>query len=71
MPWTKNDVIPASYIEALECKMLTTSKTDTEWVKCNAGIGTWLICRNPNCYRCIVIEETEMEFFSLPGKGLT
>eukprot|EP00972_Heterocapsa_arctica_P003630 541863-Heterocapsa_arctica.AAC.1 len=38
MPWTKNDLIPASYIEALECQMLTTSKTDTEWVECSAGI---------------------------------
>eukprot|EP00972_Heterocapsa_arctica_P051653 7599684-Heterocapsa_arctica.AAC.1 len=31
IPWTKNDVIPASHIETLECQMLTTSKTDTEW----------------------------------------
>eukprot|EP00972_Heterocapsa_arctica_P042331 6238681-Heterocapsa_arctica.AAC.1 len=72
MPWTKNHVVPADYIANLECQMmLTTNKTDTERVDCDAGIGTWLICRNPNCHRCNIIEETEMETLSLPGKGLT
>eukprot|EP00972_Heterocapsa_arctica_P034049 5012395-Heterocapsa_arctica.AAC.1 len=34
---------------------------DTEWVDCNAGIGTWRICRNPTCYRCDIIDKAELE----------
>eukprot|EP00972_Heterocapsa_arctica_P039306 5789942-Heterocapsa_arctica.AAC.1 len=70
-PWTRQDIIPADYLEALECQMMSSSKKDTEWVECSAGIGVWLICRNPNCYRCNVIEVTEMDTCSEPGKGPT
>eukprot|EP00972_Heterocapsa_arctica_P047595 7020607-Heterocapsa_arctica.AAC.1 len=71
MPWTKNDLVPADYIANLECQRLTANETDTDWVECDAGIGTWLIYRNPDCHRCNIIEETEMETISIPGKGLT
>eukprot|EP00972_Heterocapsa_arctica_P024654 3636848-Heterocapsa_arctica.AAC.1 len=51
--------------------MLTANKTDTEWVECNAGIGTWCICRSPDCQICNMIEEAHMETLSLPGIGAT
>eukprot|EP00972_Heterocapsa_arctica_P085117 12542188-Heterocapsa_arctica.AAC.1 len=65
------DLAPAEYIENMECQMLTANKTNTEWVECNAGIGTWLICRNPDCQRCNMKEEARMETLSIPGKGAT
>eukprot|EP00972_Heterocapsa_arctica_P047033 6940594-Heterocapsa_arctica.AAC.1 len=50
---------------------MTENKTDTEWVECNAGVGTWQICRNPTCYRCDIIDKTEVEVFTPLVKGPT
>eukprot|EP00972_Heterocapsa_arctica_P030374 4472687-Heterocapsa_arctica.AAC.1 len=41
--------------------MRTDTKSYTEWVECNIGIGAWRICRNPICYRCEIIDKAEME----------
>eukprot|EP00972_Heterocapsa_arctica_P114133 16440906-Heterocapsa_arctica.AAC.1 len=69
-PWTKQDIIPADYIEALECQAMSSQKRDTEWVECNAGMGVWLICRNP-CFRCNMIDGTELDILQNPDKGAT
>eukprot|EP00972_Heterocapsa_arctica_P034952 5145659-Heterocapsa_arctica.AAC.1 len=58
-PWARHEIVQASYIEELECQMMTENRTDTEWVECNAGVGTWKICRNPTCYRCDIIDKAE------------
>eukprot|EP00972_Heterocapsa_arctica_P019475 2874282-Heterocapsa_arctica.AAC.1 len=50
---------------------MTENKTDTEWVECNAGVGTWLICRNPICYRCGIVDQAEMESYPPAEKGPT
>eukprot|EP00972_Heterocapsa_arctica_P052234 7683924-Heterocapsa_arctica.AAC.1 len=56
--WTKQEVLPASYIEELECQMMTDNKTDTEWV-------------NPICYRRDIIDKAEMEAMTPKEKGPT
>eukprot|EP00972_Heterocapsa_arctica_P069672 10294945-Heterocapsa_arctica.AAC.1 len=55
--WTKQEFAPPSYIEELECQMRTDTKSDTERVECNAGVGAWRTCRNPVCYRCDIIDK--------------
>eukprot|EP00972_Heterocapsa_arctica_P075502 11135517-Heterocapsa_arctica.AAC.1 len=44
---------------------------DTEMTECNSGRGMWIICRNPTCYRCDIIEQTEMEEQIPYEKGAT
>eukprot|EP00972_Heterocapsa_arctica_P063808 9413973-Heterocapsa_arctica.AAC.1 len=29
--WTKHEIVPANFIEELECQMRTDTKSDTEW----------------------------------------
>eukprot|EP00972_Heterocapsa_arctica_P089136 13143849-Heterocapsa_arctica.AAC.1 len=60
-PWAKHELVQAVYIEELDCQMMTERKMDTEWVDCNAGVGTWRVCRNPICYRCDIIDKAELE----------
>eukprot|EP00972_Heterocapsa_arctica_P026699 3929933-Heterocapsa_arctica.AAC.1 len=50
---------------------MTENKTDTEWVECNAGVGTWKIRRNPTCYRCDIIDKAEVEVLVPLEKGPT
>eukprot|EP00972_Heterocapsa_arctica_P012812 1883699-Heterocapsa_arctica.AAC.1 len=59
--WTKQEIAPADFMEELECQMRTDTKSDTEWVESNTGVGAWRICRNPICYRCDIIDKAEME----------
>eukprot|EP00972_Heterocapsa_arctica_P004962 734916-Heterocapsa_arctica.AAC.1 len=54
--WTKQSVIPASYIEGLECQN---------------GRGTWTMRRNPTCFRCDIINKAEMETQIPNEKGPT
>eukprot|EP00972_Heterocapsa_arctica_P031983 4711591-Heterocapsa_arctica.AAC.1 len=69
--WTKQEMLPASYIEELECQMMTDNKTDPDWLADNAGVGAWRICRNPICYRCDIIDKAEVETMTPKEKGPT
>eukprot|EP00972_Heterocapsa_arctica_P029709 4375083-Heterocapsa_arctica.AAC.1 len=70
-PWTRQDIIPADYIEALECQSISRHKRDTMWIQCNAGMGLWQICRNPSCFRCQIIDGSEVEIAQGQDKGIT
>eukprot|EP00972_Heterocapsa_arctica_P093137 13738539-Heterocapsa_arctica.AAC.1 len=39
--WEKQTAVPASFIENLECQMMSRTKMDTEMVECNSGRGMW------------------------------
>eukprot|EP00972_Heterocapsa_arctica_P039081 5754599-Heterocapsa_arctica.AAC.1 len=70
-PWTMQDIISADYIEALECQSISGHKRDTLWIQCNAGMGQWQICRNPICFRCQIIDGSELEIMQGQDQGIT
>eukprot|EP00972_Heterocapsa_arctica_P101178 14913920-Heterocapsa_arctica.AAC.1 len=69
--WEKHIGVPAILIEQLECQARTRARSDTEFLDCNSGVGMWIICRNPTCYRCNIIDKAEMQTQIPLDKGET
>jgi hypothetical protein len=69
--WTAEDLVPASYIEGLECQARSMHFRDTEWVEDDFIDGSWRCCRNPCCYRCMLIDHTETDMMQEEVKGFT
>eukprot|EP00972_Heterocapsa_arctica_P004197 622522-Heterocapsa_arctica.AAC.1 len=69
--WEKHIGVPAIFIEQLERKARTITRSDIEIVECNGGVGSWELCRNPTCYRCDIIDKAEMRAHIPLEKGET
>jgi hypothetical protein len=68
--WTMEDVIPAEFIEGLECQARSIRMRDTEWYD-DFEDGVWRCCKNPCCYRCSLIDATEIDMLQGEEKGIT
>ena len=68
--WTMEDVIPAEFIEGLECQARSIRMRDTEWYD-DFEDAVWRCCKNPCCYRCSLIDKTEIYFLQEDAKGIT
>ncbi len=61
--WTTEDIILAEFMENLVCETRSMRMRDTEWYD-DYGDTEWRCCKNPLCYRCGLIDMTEMDFHS-------
>ena len=68
--WTTEDIIPAEFIEGLICEARSIRMRDTEWYD-DFGDTAWLCCKSPCCYRCSLIDATEMDLLQEGEKGIT
>eukprot|EP00972_Heterocapsa_arctica_P068962 10191190-Heterocapsa_arctica.AAC.1 len=68
--WTTEDIIPAEFMENLVCEARSMRMRDTEWYD-DYGDTEWRCCKNPRCYRCGLIDMTEMDVTQLEEKGIT
>ncbi len=68
--WRIEDVIPADFLEILVGEGRSTRMRDTELYE-DYGDTEWRCCKNPLCYRCGIIDMTEMDIVRAEEKGIT
>jgi hypothetical protein len=73
--WSVEDIIPADFLENLVCEARSKRMRDTELYEDYGGAddttSTWRCCKNPLCYRCGIIDMTEMDIVHAEEKGIT
>jgi hypothetical protein len=68
--WNTEDIIPADFMDNLVCEARSKRMRDTELYE-DYGDTEWRCCKNPLCYRCGLIDMTEMDVVHAEEKGIT
>jgi hypothetical protein len=61
--WHKHEIVGSDFISNQVCQYLSRDKWDTICIQdnCFGCSGNWKVCRNPLCYRCVIITEAELD----------